>query len=209
MRRRSNRLLKYLAGLLVITLLLSYLAVVYGRVHTWLDAALEVGLGWCEGTPCYQNLVPGQTSWSKELIARNMLQTQPDAAYRPVLFPSFDREMLETIFLPLPADTSLTAGDIVQLYGIPCHVDIDFYGKSAQFTLAYPRLRAQLDTEVERLHTDTRVHYLFLSSPTSYSPGLTSDPCAPHVISSTVARTPTVRRPWHGFTTLYYYLTTP
>lgn len=197
--------LRWIAGLGVVMLLLNCLAVGYARFQRSSNAAAAIGFGWCDGVPCYKNLVPGKTSWAAT-AGRNMdARDGQSSPYPPVLSPSTDGMWLDTISILFPPDSPVAVGDIVQLYGAPCRVDLSISGNWSSIMLRYPHLDALVSTNQRYLSPDTPVDQISLSGAGDNLVDPSSNPCRLDVLN-TIEASGSARRPWHGFMSIHHYL---
>jgi hypothetical protein len=205
-----QRLLKGVAGMWMALVILSYIAVGYRQIRTMPDTASTLGLTRCGDSPCFRDLIPGQTLWSDDLPRRvTALDNALDPSHQNIaLAPSYNGRRLGTISLLLPFSTGIRAGDVVRLYGSPCRVDIYSYARGGIVVLQYPDLYVQLDIIDSRLSPDTLVHFLFLRHPNADPPERKSDPCAFTLSNLETAQRALVPRPWLGFISLRSYLNT-
>jgi hypothetical protein len=172
------------------------------------NAASAIGLTWCKHIPCYQAFVPGQTRWTPQLAEfSRQLQAHPDL-YHLSLRPSLDGNILDTLVISLPISAHMTAGDIVQLYGVPCRVHILGYWNWTSLILAYPHLEAVVPLAQQSITPDTPVAQVVLYGSGSDPLLLKSNPCELAGLN-TLQRATIVHRPWLGFTSIQHYLNYP
>lgn len=204
----QNRWLKLVAGIGVLTILLNCLAISFGRIQPHPSAASAIGLGLCDGVPCYKHLVPGKTSWAATTGRNIDARDGQSSLYRPVLSPSADGMWLDTIRIQMPPDAHVAVGDIVQIYGAPCRVDLSIYGNwssiRSSIMLHYPHLDALVSTNLPYLSPDMPVSHVFLHSSVDDLSSL-AHPCRLAVLN-TVEASSSMRRPWYGFTSIHHYL---
>jgi hypothetical protein len=198
------RWLKAIAGVGILTILLNCLAIGYGRLEPLPNGASAIGLGLCDDRPCLKSLIPGRTPWTAELAHLDTLPADPFYSYQLSLFPSLDRKWLATLGIRLSSSTTVTVGDIVQLYGVPCRVDMFDFGRS--MILSYPLLDAQINLMQDRLAPDTPVYYVSLRGSADELFHAQFNPCSLE-LSNTFEIANILRRlPWRGFTSINRYL---
>jgi hypothetical protein len=199
----QQRWLKLIVGIGVLMILLNCLAIGYGRMQRLPNAASAIGLSLCGDSPCYKHLVPGRTRWAAALAQYKDTFDDPTYPYHPVMSPSLDGKRLATIAIALDPAANVTAGDIVQLYGVPCRVDIFTSGTSMMLT--YPSLEVQLNLTRRYFNPDTPVYRVFLYGSGDDAFDTQANPCSLDVLNSIQAAT-SVRRSWRGYTSIHHYL---
>jgi hypothetical protein len=160
----------------------------------------------CAGQPCLMGIAPGVTTW-EAAQARLHEQVQAQAEARRLTFDiastrvetyvSVNRRTVGRIYL-LPQGQPLSAGWIIQRYGVPCGVSI-YYGADI-VTLRYPQLLANIRAAGGTFDPDSPVtavrysdpHFLFDSQP---------NPCIDNITSRQ-----TINTGWHGFVPFTRYL---
>jgi hypothetical protein len=160
----------------------------------------------CDGVPCIMGVMPGVTRWQDvetrlesgrggDLDARIIsLRLQPNALLE--LYPSVNQTEVGRIYLLL-LDQPVSAGWIIQRFGVPCGVSL--YHAAGQATLRYPALLANVQMYDARLRLNSPVtsirfadpHFVFQAQP---------DPCVDNITSRQM-----MNSAWMGFTTVRFY----
>jgi hypothetical protein len=110
---------------------------------------------------------------------------------------SIDRETLGRISIRLPADGSLSALDVVALYGPPCGVTI--YGQLRKFILRYPTVSLTTQQNQNGLRLNTPITYVEFKDP-AHQRQFGIQPCTEQPTFGSA------NRPWKGFGSVQRYL---
>lgn len=188
----------------LLSLALCAAAVVIGRTgNTAADARVD-HMRMCGDQPCLMGVAPGVTEWSAVAVQLATLRSaQTDSKRVTFTLDTDEGGLVETyvsvngrtvgrIYLSILNAPALSAGWIIQRYGVPCGVSL-YYG-AGMLTLRYPQLLANVqlvDGHFDLYSPVSTVRYfdpdfVFESQP---------DPCVDNITSRQ-----TINTHWLGFT---------
>jgi hypothetical protein len=174
-------------------------AIVRRRMLMEPDQLQKLGLGSCQGVPCFYGLMPGKTSWietQNSIVKRfNVNAYDPcfgfgtDDLQSEVCSYAADDKLLGAIeLIPTPGQIpgQISLGALVKQYGSPCLIYT--YDDSAWIVVNFPQLSVSFVSNDGYLELDTNIPHLDL-----FAPQLT-DTCAPETRSNSKLWR------WRGFT---------
>jgi len=191
-------------GSFVLLTFVSMVLIVYGRsVPAIPDEGILPGLRRCAGTPCFHELIPGQTSWADALAAfgGSAIFTGDSTYSQLTLLPSTQGDKLAGILLNGPFDPPLTIGALMTVYDAPPCVEI--YPNSGALILHFDSLHVLARAASGHFTPFTRILSIVLGNPIDESQQ-DSRRCDP-TSSGKDSRAASGNR-WHGFAIRESYL---
>lgn len=207
-----KRFAAWLIGLSVVLAGALWIAALGGRVGS-ANRVQAVGFNSCGGATCFMGIRPGVTFWeeAKQMLGERA-RSEPgelrlfsvfvDHRNAIVLNPSVDPDRVGRItysYFPYAASL-LTAGAVIEQYGLPCGVSV--YYEEGIVTLRYPMLLANVYMRGQtRIELDAPVYQLQLTDPAFHSKAQ-PDPCLDNITGWKIINTS-----WGGFAAIDHYLT--
>jgi len=203
------RFVTFLAGLVLGFAALCVMAAFAGRASAapGIVGALQLEpIAACDGAPCLLGVSPGRTAWADAQISLAGPEVEADEKSIAVPLParngvtfyrSIDKVSVGRVSLNLQRpEYTLTAGWIIERYGLPCGVSI--YWRVGMLTLRYPKLMANISVK-NRLSLESPVRSVFYHDP-AFDGGRELDPCRDNVTDTGM-----MHRLWRGFASLPAY----
>ncbi|HVO71084.1 MAG TPA: hypothetical protein VMT24_13620 [Aggregatilineaceae bacterium] len=195
-------------GMLVIAVAVTA-ASAYDRISPRPDAIAALGLGRCQGLPCFRGITPGLTSWSEAQAALAPVQgsrvfgTQITVRLGTngsgFLAHSRIRNTVGIVYLVFPSDARITAGDLIQRYGTPCGISFRIYPASSTLSLNFPWFVATATIVDRGLTVATPIQTISFRDPAD----TTRQPTGACPWVQDIFFT---NRPWQGFASTSRYL---
>lgn len=203
------RFVTFLVGIAVVIAALCVVAAFAGRASaaSGIVGALQLEpMAACAGAPCLLGVSPGRTAWADAQVALAGPEVEADEKSIAVPLParngvtfyrSIDKISVGRVSLNVQRpEYTLTAGWIIERYGLPCGVSI--YWRVGMLTLRYPKLMANVSIK-NRLSLESPVRSVFYHDP-AFDGGRELDPCRDNVTDTGM-----MHRFWRGFASLSAY----
>jgi hypothetical protein len=196
-------------SILVLSLFFTILLMVAwlgGRAMGRIDDPRALHFALCDGRPCALDMLPGTTSWADaaQLLSRYPIDGFDDKHVYTSLsgvsiesYISIDAMSVGRIYLSFPREMPLSAGWVIQRFGVPCGVSL--YGSGDLMTLRYPLLLANVRVVDGAFSMDAPVTTIHLSDP-HFDFERQPDPCIDNITTRQMLNTH-----WQGFTPLSVY----
>lgn len=176
--------------------------IAYSRSRPNLNEPLEFAL--CEGSPCFLEIVPGQTNRAYAESALNQFTTRvgaEDASFS--IIPSEDGQLVNAIYIEPAIEENISLTTILSVYGTPACIEI--YRPTGRIILHYPAMHVHAQTQFDGNHLSphTSVRSVVLGNPNPYATQI--EPCKRPDLDAPGQERATTILHWSGFSTMRGY----